>query len=385
MSQSTGAGSGGAPETSKSNPPPTGATPPPPVSAPPPAAGASKAGDKAGATKPTLGKADPKAGDAKAGDAKADKAGPKAGDKAGGGGDLFQNPSPKAKIGIAAFVAINLLIIGVLIFSGGGDDETAEQGSDTSTPGPTAAIATDSGTGDDGETTGTTVKQAEPMAYRTGEGIVDTFDREGPGLGTASGLFEWIGLSGTWEPLDGMAMSTGHENFAAYAIFDTEPSNGQLEVTLPVVRDGAGVVFRFQDVDNYWAVRAVPEFGGWHLVKFLNGEETKVADILGEVGDGVRVAVGIEGYRIGVFLNGEHALTIEDPDLAGLNQVGLTIKGPGTTEGRFDDVTWVPAELGDPGGTGDEPAAGDGTGAEGTEGAGGDAGAEDTEAESGGG
>lgn len=249
-------------------------------------------------------------------------------------------PSNKAKIGVGIFVAINLVIVAVLLLGGGKDDETSSTDSTTSVSSPGSGSV-----GDGSSTTvgGNTVVTVAAPPFLTTSATPDTFDRTGEGMGS-SGTYTWVGLSGTWKTEDGQAMCTGHEGYAAYAVFSTgEQRAGQFEVTMPVLRDGQGIVFRFVDEKNYWSLRAVPDFGTWHLAKVVDGVETKVADVFGPVTDGTAPAVQLQGDVIAIYFDGLPNLAISDPTNAGANQVGITMKGPQTTEARFDDAIWTPA------------------------------------------
>lgn len=195
-----------------------------------------------------------------------------------------------------------------------------------------------------GDPAGSPMRQAEPGASPTtgpeGAGV-DEFDRSGPGLGEGGPIYRWIALSGTWDVIEEEAAATFHEGFATYAVTDVGAKDGTAEVTVAQMADGAGVVIRFIDPDNHWALRAIPSFGGWQLVKVTNGEVTTVADVAGSTTSGVRVGLRNTANTVSVVVDGEVLASVEDATHTGVTQVGLTMKGPQTSLARFDDFAFT--------------------------------------------
>ena len=72
-------------------------------------------------------------------------------------------------------------------------------------------------------------------------------------------------MSGTWGIGDDAALtsggSTGDE--PNIAVVPQGTGDGLTEVTMTVVEEGAGLVFRYLDPENYWSVTANPGVGSW--------------------------------------------------------------------------------------------------------------------------
>ena len=91
--------------------------------------------------------------------------------------------------------------------------------------------------------------------------VIDTFDRpDSPNdLGVTGTGQPWESVSGTWGVGDDRALSGGGSgDEPLLAVVPEGTGDGLTEVTMIAVEEGAGLVFRYQDPENYWSVTANP-------------------------------------------------------------------------------------------------------------------------------
>ena len=115
------------------------------------------------------------------------------------------------------------------------------------------------------------------------------------------------------------------------------------------VDQAAGLVWRFQDEDNYYVVRANALEGNVVLYKVENGSRTdlpvkgegrtygKKAQVPSGEWSGLRVVA--EGPRFEVYFNGAKLYEVEDSTFSQAGKVGVWTKADSVT--RFDDLTVV--------------------------------------------
>ncbi len=163
-------------------------------------------------------------------------------------------------------------------------------------------------------------------------------------LPTSEALGEWTYEGGTWT-VDGGAVGEASQAAATFAILAVTPQSS-VEATYATLADGAALIFRYQDPANYWGVRAAPSYGGWNIVKVVDGREEVVRVLVGQALDDTQVGVQQAGSRFRVMLNGLVRSRVDDKDLASAPGVGLMAPaGDGTrrparvqslTVGTFD-------------------------------------------------
>jgi hypothetical protein len=252
------------------------------------------------------------------------------------GGEVPSTGSRNAKIGFGIFVLLNVAVLGYFALAGGDDERGPDQqGTDPVITAPEVTVA--------------------PTAPG------DAFNRAGAvdGLGAGPGFYRWQVEGGTWTIIEGQAAATGHEGFATFATVDGGTGDGTAEVKVRKLYDGAGLVFRYEDPDNFWAVLAVPDYSNWHVLRVVDGDGAlePVEIILGPTADDTRVAVRASGDRIEVIINGEVKATIDDGALADATRWGIAMKGPDTQSARFDDFVFATEDGSTPTtATEDEPA-----------------------------
>ncbi len=207
----------------------------------------------------------------------------------------------------------------------------------------TAALfaASCDGSGGGGDDAGSTTGNEGEMV--TVAGTIDQFSRpdDPSSLGIMPGGPVWFNESGTWGVTSDQAYLSEPGPDRSHAVIDTGQSNHVVQVRLPTLVNGAGLVFRYRSPLDYWAVVAVPGYATWAVIKVADGNEQVVADTgLSPVADGTAVGVRTEGPAIDVILEQRVVRTITDDHLIDADKVGLTAQQlPGVDPGaaRFDE------------------------------------------------
>jgi len=176
--------------------------------------------------------------------------------------------------------------------------------------------------------------------------IFDSFDRtDSPGsLGPpSSGGPEWRADAGTWGVQGGQAQLSAAVGGPNVAVINAGGPDGVAEVRVAKVTNGAGMVFRYRDSGDYWAVVAVPAYATWAVVKVAGGKAQTVANTgLSPTQDGTRVGMRGQGEAVDVTLDGVVAVTVADPTLKDGPLSGVTVQGADAQVARFDDFAAAP-------------------------------------------
>lgn len=170
--------------------------------------------------------------------------------------------------------------------------------------------------------------------------VVDTFDRANSpdGLGSTGTGQQWEVVSGTWGIQGDAAATSGGAtgDQPNMAVVPEGTGDGLTEVYLPVVEEGAGLVFRYLDPDNYWSVTANPGVGSWTLNRVIDGDVELVQEIPGPTNDGVTVSVTQDGSVVRVLLEGVEYLSITDAALGDQLQGGIIASSSTSGDARWD-------------------------------------------------
>ena len=230
---------------------------------------------------------------------------------------------------------IALLVIAALIagFIGGRVTAPDDEGSATATAGGTTddgALAFPSG--DQNRTGYWGFAGLEPIA-------IDTFDRadDPSSLGDAGSGQPWESVNGTWGIRDDAALTSGGSGDAPFlAVIPEGTGDGLTEVTMTVVEEGAGLVFRYLDARNYWSVTANPGVGSWSVNRVIDGESELVGEALGPTNDGVTISTTEDGSTVRVLVEGEEKLSLTDAALGEQLQGGIMAASTTTGQARWD-------------------------------------------------
>jgi hypothetical protein len=159
--------------------------------------------------------------------------------------------------------------------------------------------------------------------------LFDSFDRpdDGASLRALPRGPVWSVPAGTWGIVDNQAYLPGPIAGRNLAVVDPGVAEPTLQVEVPVVSDGTGLVFRYRDVANYWAFVAVPAYATWAVVKVVDGREQVMASTgLSDTADGTVLGIRLSGETIDLILDSRVVTTINDPELADATVIGLTAR-----------------------------------------------------------
>jgi hypothetical protein len=124
-----------------------------------------------------------------------------------------------------------------------------------------------------------------------------------------------------------------------------EVSSADLEIAVAFkavagkIDQGGGVVWRYQDADNYYITRYNPLEKNLRLYKVVAGERTQLAtkeDLDAPAGEWHTLAVKMEGNAIECSLNGEPQLEAKDETFQKAGKIGLWTKADAQT--HFDQL-----------------------------------------------
>jgi hypothetical protein len=170
--------------------------------------------------------------------------------------------------------------------------------------------------------------------------VTDSFNRVGPGLGSAPGGTRWQVLGGDLviQRGDLVAPDTPPADGAA-ALLPVRSVDSSTEATIGKVARGWSIVVRWQSPQSYWRLEAVPADGGYGLVHVLDGTARAVGHTgLASLRPGTQVELSAEGDHITVAIDGELRLTATDAHPAG--RLAGVMDAPGAAAGSaWADVT----------------------------------------------
>lgn len=102
---------------------------------------------------------------------------------------------------------------------------------------------------------------------------------------------------------------------------------------------GGGLVWRYQDANNYYVARFNPLEDNFRLYKVVAGKRIQLAaqeDLKAPAGEWHTMAVTMTGDHINCYLNGKNHLEAKDDTFTKAGQVGLWTKADAQT--YFDDL-----------------------------------------------
>lgn len=148
-------------------------------------------------------------------------------------------------------------------------------------------------------------------------------------LGSTDGGGSWQAVTGTWGVEAGQAKLASPDavNPRNVAVVDIGRGDGFVSAKAAKVQPGWGLVFRFQDKDNYTVLVAAPDFASYAFSKVAAGKVTAIGKPIGPVAnvDGTIVRVDFQGPVITLSINGKPQLTVNDPKFQPATKVGMLI------------------------------------------------------------
>ena len=123
---------------------------------------------------------------------------------------------------------------------------------------------------------------------------------------------------------------------------DTKYGDVEVSVQLMAVAGridlGGGLVWRYQDANNYYVARLNPLEQNYRLYKLVDGKRLQLAtddDVKAPKGEWHTLKVKMIGEQIECFLNGKKLLEAKDSAIKGAGKVGLWTKADAQTS--FDE------------------------------------------------
>jgi hypothetical protein len=172
----------------------------------------------------------------------------------------------------------------------------------------------------------------------------DTFVRhdDALSLGRLKDGPQWHAVAGAWGIHRGQAYVADPAEPASLAVIETPGRPEEIAVTLTHVENNAGLVFRYRDEKNYWAVLAAPKYAIWYVIKVLDGKTETVAKTgLQPVLDPTRITVRLSGNVIEVWAEWGSGSTppkrFSDPDNASARRAGLIAVGEEAAHALFQN------------------------------------------------
>jgi hypothetical protein len=179
-----------------------------------------------------------------------------------------------------------------------------------------------------------------------------TFEKEQPGkIPVGATVF-----AGNWAvraESDGLNTTnalcqTGYAEYPALSLGDTV--YGDVTVTVrfkPVSGESdraAGIIFRIQDKDNYYILRANALEDNVNIYKYVGGSRKVIQESSAKVPSGIwqELRVEIKGTHIRGFLNGKQVVEATDTTFKAAGMIGLWTKADSST--CFENVRVNPVE-----------------------------------------
>jgi O-antigen ligase len=128
------------------------------------------------------------------------------------------------------------------------------------------------------------------------------------------------------------------------AVTDLGITEYALSLTMNRSAADAGLVFRYHDRDNYWAMVAAPQFATWGILEVRDGVSTLRANTgLSAQGDNVRIELVNSPTRFTVAINGAKAAELSTGALGTSTAVGIIARRHVSAAARFGRmVVFVP-------------------------------------------
>ena len=140
----------------------------------------------------------------------------------------------------------------------------------------------------------------------------------------------WHAVKGDWNIAPNSTTIAKPGNLALSVLVTRASSpNTTVQVKMPVVATGAGLVFRYKSPFDYWSIQAVRQVASWRVVKVVGGKSTVVGNTglsPTEPDTVIGVSTRTDGL-LGVSFNGKLKVTFSDKALADQKGAGMIASG----------------------------------------------------------
>jgi hypothetical protein len=176
--------------------------------------------------------------------------------------------------------------------------------------------------------------------------VFDDFNRpdSSASLGSTPTGTQWHAVKGTWGIKGGSAyIAKAADHGRSMAVLPGRTGDGVLTLTFPAVAADAGLLFRYANPFNYWAVVAVPKYGTFNVLKVVNGKLHKLGGLeQSGARNGTSVSVHMSGSVLDFYVDGVLRRTVHDDDLETASSCGFAAGGKQARTVRWDNFDFVP-------------------------------------------
>lgn len=169
--------------------------------------------------------------------------------------------------------------------------------------------------------------------------VADTFDRPDNrgSLGSTGTGEAWAVSSGIWSVDDDVArLRSGDPGAAAIVTVPGGSADSLVEVTMSSVEQGAGLVYRFVDSQNHWAVTVNPSVGSWSVVRTIDGDAEVVGELAAPTGDGATITITQNETTMRFLVDAREYLQLDDETFVGESGAGLIVAPDSDGTARWD-------------------------------------------------
>jgi hypothetical protein len=156
---------------------------------------------------------------------------------------------------------------------------------------------------------------------------------------------EWTAVLGSWTIVDASArVDVVNTTAPTFLVTGTESADYTQRARLDIGSLTSGLVFRYRDPANYWALGGVPSLGVWRVYKVLDGQEVEVGLFEEPIccSPGVLMSVSTAGDGVVVVsVDSLLLLDIHDPEFADARHTGLYALGDDATDAHFSAVELI--------------------------------------------
>jgi hypothetical protein len=154
-------------------------------------------------------------------------------------------------------------------------------------------------------------------ALTPGSGPLAAMDARGGGVWEVEG-------GGFIRTAEGVRVQARTPAIQATAVFVPGSEPTVISSRMQGVVRSSGLIFRYQDDQNYWSLVAAPEFGTWNLNRTTSGKTDYIANTqLGFNGADSIVEVRLAATSISIYVNGQLSQQVVSPALVDAHGLGI--------------------------------------------------------------
>jgi hypothetical protein len=173
---------------------------------------------------------------------------------------------------------------------------------------------------------------ASALTTATVEPIAESFDGNPGSLDgravASNGDLTWKVISGDFQVDGGVVTAKVSSGDSAVAVLSGISQISSLAMGFNTTAPNSGMVFRYQDDQNYWSLVASPKYGTWLVDRVVDGKASRIGN--SGYSGGKNIEVVLVGGTIQVWVEGLLKNTIRDATLSDATGIGIIIGKQGT-------------------------------------------------------